>query len=152
LGVKRAVAARARVNLEVEPSERLAGVKARLGDVLARLGAHDETLAAHTEALSALPPMGRALEGLAARIDRLDGLTEGLWSAGPSAPTASPATATLETAVQQEPPGPSVRRRQGAKPQPTFVRNDGRLRILGVNDMFPLISETYIREELASLM
>jgi glycosyltransferase involved in cell wall biosynthesis len=147
VGIRRALAARARVNLELDANESRARIDATLGDALARMAAHDQTFVRHAEALASLPLMGRALEGLAARIDRLDGLTEGVGSAGsPVAPTAPP-PATTEEGVSTLVPGP-----RRARPQPSFAQRDGRLRILGVNDMFPLISETYVREELNSLV
>lgn len=146
VGIRRALAARARVNLELDVHEPLARIEAALGEAVARAAAHEEIITGHAEALAYLPPMGRALEGLAARIDRLDGLTEGLTAGAPMAPTPPPATPTEEASGALT-PGP-----RRARPQPSFQRRDGRLRILGVNDMFPLISETYIREELGSLV
>jgi glycosyltransferase involved in cell wall biosynthesis len=105
------------------------------------IAAHDQALAAHAAALAPIADMGRALEGLAARIDRLDALL----AEPPGANGAAVAPPAAEEIALPAPP------RQ--RPQPSsFPRRDGRLRILGVNDMFPLISETYIREELLSLV
>jgi hypothetical protein len=128
LGIRRAVASRVRANLELD----LAADLER-----ATLEAHAAALATHTAALESLPAMGRALEGLAARIDRLDAVT----ADRPAAEVAPEATV---------PPIPVPPRRSLA-PRRGFPARDGRLRILGVNDMFPLISETYIRGELISL-
>ncbi len=131
VGIRRAVAARARDNME-------------LGELQSRVATHDD-------ALVALPAMGRALEGLAARIDRLDGLTAGLWSAGP-APGPPVPPGRVESAGADESAASLVRHPRRPRPQPSFTSRDGHLRILGVNAMFPLISETYVREELLSLV
>jgi len=116
-----------------------------------RLGEMSATLATHSQMLDALPAMGAALEGLAARIDALDGVTGQLSARlgpprnGRVSPEVQPVTAPTEAP-------PVAPRRRRPQPSVTFPKINGRLRILGVNELFPLISETYIREEVISLV
>ena len=122
VGLRRAVAARVRIILELDSNARVDRLEASVAPI---------------------PAMGAALEGLAARIDRLDALVE---------PGAHPVAAPTAQAPADRPTSALVQHPRRSRPQPTFTTRDGNLRILGVNDMFPLISETYIREELGSLV
>ena len=150
VGARRALAARARANLELDGLDRvselwpaMSRIEARIEAAEARIVDQQLILEGHEGVLAPIPAMGRAIEGLAARIDVLDHVT----SAGFAAATASSTVPQPTTPAAARPR--RARRRVAVDPFPIV---EGRLRILGVNEMFPLISETYIREELASLL
>ncbi len=95
--------------------------------------------------------MGKALEGLAARIEQLEAVTaEQAARLGPAS-TGGPAASEPPPASTKNADGQKLARR--GKPRGhSFTKRKDRLRILGVNQLFPLISETYIREELTALV
>ena len=107
----------------------------------ARVRAHLEL-----DAVQSIPDMGRALEGLAARIAALEGRAP---DPAPAAAAAAPAAAPRRRRWEPAPPPPSGIPLANVRPRPRDA--DEPLRVLGVNDMFPLATETYVYDEVASL-